>query len=138
MSKVTNVRQAGRSHQVITVYDDKPSRYRRTPCSTCPWRVDAVGEFPAEAFRHSADTAYDMSGHEFGCHQSGRRKPATCAGYLLRGARHNIATRVKLMRGRIDFDSLSAGGLELFDNYRAMAEANGVETDDPLLAQCRD
>lgn len=27
----------------------------------CPWRVDATGEFPADAFRHSAETAYDMA-----------------------------------------------------------------------------
>ncbi|WP_455289311.1 DUF6283 family protein [Cupriavidus necator] len=44
--------------------------YRRKPCGKCPWRVDATGELPAEAFRHSAETAYDMATHTFACHSS--------------------------------------------------------------------
>lgn len=137
MNTVTNIRPAGEDHQVITVVSDTPHGYRRKPCSTCPWRVDAVGEFPAEAFRHSASTAYDMAGNEFACHQSGKDKPATCAGYLLRGARHNMTTRLKAMSGKIDFSSITDDGLELFENYREMAEANGVSPSDPVLRQCR-
>ena len=135
---ITDIRHAGENHQVVTVTSETPTGYRRQPCSNCPWRVDAVGQFPAEAFRHSASTAYDMAGNEFACHQSGQEKPATCAGFLLRGARHNLATRMKASRGRIDFDSISDGGLELFDSYRDMAEANGVSPDDPVLRRCRD
>ena len=29
-------------------------------------------------------------------------------------------------------------GLELFESYREMAIANGVDPDDPVLADCRD
>lgn len=136
--KISGIRPAGDNHQVVTVTSTSPHGYRRKPCSTCPWRVDAVGEFPAEAFRHSANTAYDMSGQEFACHQSGSEKPATCAGYLLRGARHNLAMRLKAAAGKIDFESVSDDGVELFGSYREMAEANGVEADDPVLARCRD
>ena len=68
--------------------------YRRNPCAKCPWRVEAVGEFPAEAFKHSASTAYDMSDRVFGCHDSGTSKPATCAGFQLRGAYHNLRVRM--------------------------------------------
>jgi hypothetical protein len=64
------------------------------------WRVDANGEFPAEAFRHSASTAYDMAQHTFACHESGSKKPATSAGFLLRGADHNLAVRLGFMTGR--------------------------------------
>ncbi len=78
------------------------------------------------------------AGNEFACHQSGAEKPATCAGYLLRGARHNMATRLKAMSGKIDFASISDDGLELFESYRDMAEANGVSPNDPVLRQCRD
>jgi len=133
---VTKVRPAGDNHQVVTVEGGR-SGYRRKPCSDCPWRVDATGEFPAEAFKHSAGTAYDMATHTFACHQSGQKKPAICAGFLLRGADHNLMVRIGYARGRFD-DDLSDGGVELHENYRAMAIANGVDPDDPVLAPCRD
>lgn len=135
-TRITDVRTAGDDHQVLTIAGGEHG-YRRKPCPTCPWRVDAVGEFPAEAFRHSANTAYDMSGKEFACHASGSEKPATCAGYLLRGSRHNMTTRMKAIGGKYDFSSISDGGVELFDNYREMAEANGVPSNDPALRACR-
>ena len=133
---VTQVRPAGRDHQVVTIEGGKGS-YRRQPCAKCPWRLDAVGEFPAEAFRHSANTAYDMSTHMFGCHDSGAKKPATCAGFLLRGSDHNLGARLARMTGRIR-DDVSDGGHELFSNYREMAVANGVEPNDVVLGACRD
>lgn len=111
--------------------------YRRTPCGDCPWRKDAVGIFPAEAFRHSASTAYDMAENTFACHQSGARKPAICAGFLLSGAMHNLSVRLGRLRGRI-LDDVSADGLDIHENYRAMAIANGVSPDDPVLVPCRD
>ena len=134
--KVAETRPAGEAHQVVTLVGGSRG-YRRKPCKTCPWRVDATGEFPAEAFRHSAHTAYDMSDHTFACHQSGQKKPATCAGFLLRGASHNLAVRLAYMQGRIKND-VQAAGVELHPNYRAMAVANGVPEDDPVLARCRD
>jgi len=134
--KVVEVRKAGADHQVLTIVGGQGG-YRRTPCGDCPWRKDAAGEFPAEAFRHSATTAYDMSDRTFACHQSGRAKPAICAGFLLRGAAHNLAVRLRYMQGRI-LDDVHDGGCDLHDNYRAMAVANGVDSNDPALAPCRD
>lgn len=134
--RVVNVRQAGDCHQVVTVVGGK-GVYRRKPCETCPWKVSSTGEFPAEAFRHSAGTAYDMAGTAFSCHQAGAERPAICAGFLLRGADHNLAVRMKRMKGEI-VDDVSDGGEELFENYRAMAVANGVDEDDPVLRPCRD
>lgn len=90
---VLQIRPAGNEHQVVTVSGGSGA-YRRKPCADCPWRKDATGKFPPEAFRHSANTAYDMSDHIFGCHRSGTGKPATCAGFLLRGANHNLAVRL--------------------------------------------
>jgi hypothetical protein len=121
---------------VVTVEGTSGS-YRREPCSDCPWRTDAVGGFPAEAFRHSAETAYDMSQHAFSCHQSGIAKPALCAGFLLRGAEHNLAVRLKRMDGRIR-DDVHDGGHALHPNYRLMAVANGVGEDEECLRPCRD
>jgi len=133
---VTRVRAAGADHQVVTV-EGGSGGYRRTPCSDCPWREDAVGIFPAEAFRHSAHTAYDLSTHAFACHQSGTAKPATCAGFLLRGAEHNLAVRLKRADGRIR-DDVDDAGHALHASYRAMAEANGVDPHDEILRPCRD
>ncbi|WP_232457312.1 DUF6283 family protein [Burkholderia ubonensis] len=97
--EITRTRAAGPDHQVVTVEGGKGS-YRRKPCAKCPWRVDATGEFPADAFRHSAETAYDMATHTFACHEAGARKPALCAGFLLRGADHNLSVRLKMIQGR--------------------------------------
>lgn len=133
---ITQIRPADAHNQVVTVEGGRGS-YRRKPCPKCPWRVDAVGEFPAEAFRHSASTAYDMAPNTFGCHEAGAERPATCAGFLLRGADHNMAVRLGFMTGRFKGDVADAGH-ELHENYRAMAIANGVPADDAALAACRD
>ncbi|MFY2597283.1 DUF6283 family protein [Achromobacter xylosoxidans] len=133
--RIVDVRPAGPEHQVVTVVGGKGS-YRRQPCPKCPWRTDAVGEFPAESFRHSANTAYDMSQHVFSCHDSGTKKPATCAGFLLRGADNNLAVRLAYMSGRLEGD-VTDGGCELHDSYRDMAVANGVDPEDPVLKTCR-
>lgn len=137
---IIEARHAGRNsrgeqHQVVSVKGGGAG-HRRKPCSDCPWRVDAVGEFPAEAFRHSAHTAYDMADATFACHQSGAEKPALCAGFLLQGADHNLAVRLKRMHG--ECLDVTDGGHALHASYRAMAVANGVDDADPLLVQCRD
>ncbi|TXG99944.1 MAG: hypothetical protein E6R08_00490 [Nevskiaceae bacterium] len=132
---VTLIRQAGPEHQVVTVEGGRGT-YRRQPCGTCPWRVDAVGEFPAKAFEHSAETAWDMSDHTFACHESGTTKPALCAGFLLKGADHNLKVRLMWMRGELARD-ITDGGHALHDGYTAMAVANGVDPDHPRLKPCR-
>lgn len=135
--KITAARPAGVAHQVLTIEGGSGRTYRRQPCATCPWRVDAVGEFPAEAFRHSANTAEDMAAHSFGCHTSGAKKPAVCAGFLLRNSDNNMAMRLMAMRGDLDYAAVHDGGVELHDSYRTMAVANGVAPDDPALDRCR-
>jgi hypothetical protein len=133
--EVLKVTPAGDEHQVVTLKSSTKA-YRKEPCPGCPWRKDNTGEFPAEAFRVSANTAYDMSTHRFSCHESGAEKPATCAGFLLRGADHNMGVRLAYMRGDL-VDDFSDGGHELFDSYRDMAVANGVDPEDPILKPCR-
>ena len=125
---------------VDTIVSDKgdPSAYRRKPCEDCPWRSDVpTGRFPADAFRHSARTAYDMAETMFSCHVSGSEKPATCAGFLLRGAGHNMLYRLALISGKIDPREISDAGIPLYAGYREMAIANGVDPDDPVLSPCR-
>ena len=135
VSRITRVRAAGPDHQVVTVEGGR-SGYCRKPCQDCPWRKDAVGIFPAEAFRHSAATAYDMSERVFSCHTAGAERTKACAGFLLSGADHNLAVRLMHMRGELA-EPISDGGHALFASYREMAEANGVDPADPVLARCR-
>lgn len=137
-SHVLRVRPAGTDHQVVTVAGDTgdaPS-YMRRVCADCPWRKDAVGVFPPEAFRHSAETAADMATHTFACHTAGTANTKICAGFLLRGADHNLTVRLLRMRGQLQ-DDVDGAGHELHAGYRSMAIANGVPSDDPLLASCR-
>ena len=135
-ARLTRARMAGEDHAVLTI-EGGSGAFRRQPCSDCPWRKDAVGEFPAEAFRHSAPTAYDLGSSTFGCHQSGQAKPATCAGFLLRGAEHNMQVRIRERLYGEDYSGVTDGGHDLHDDYVAMAVANGVDPDDPVLAPCR-
>lgn len=131
---VTAIHPGDENHQVVTV-EGGSGQYRKQPCPQCPWRQDATGVFPAEAFRHSARTAYDMAQTTFGCHESGTKKPATCAGFLLRGADHNLKVRLGRINGK--YEDVADGGHALHEDYRAMAIANGVDPDDPVLAPCR-
>lgn len=111
--------------------------YRRQVCATCPWRLDApTGRFPAEAYRHSANTAYDASFHQFACHEAGVENQQTCAGFLRANADNNLGVRFAMMRGDHDPSTLR-DDVPVYGSYRAMAIANGVAPDDPVLANCR-
>lgn len=135
-ARITRTRVAD-ANNVVHTLKGGGGGYRRAPCEQCPWRVDRTGSFPAEAFRHSANTAYDASFEKFACHMSGVVRPATCAGFLLRNSVHNLGVRISMSVGAIDIEQVSDGGLDLHASYRAMAVANGVAPDDPILALCR-
>jgi hypothetical protein len=133
--RVTAVHPAGPDHQVATV--EGRGAYRRWPCGPCPWVVDNTGEFPPEAFGHSTITAYDCAVSTFACHEAGADHPTTCAGFLLRGAEHNLTVRIASSSGRLDLSQVHDDGRELHDGYRAMAIANGLDPADPRLAPVR-
>ena len=136
-ARVSKVTPVDEQHQVVTVEGEGTWRYMKKPCRDCPWRKDAVGIFPAEAFRVSAHTSYDMAKHTFGCHNSGTEKSKTCAGFLLRGASHSLAVRLGQLNGRIVMEEIDSNGLALFPDYKAMAVANGVSPDDECLKLTR-
>jgi hypothetical protein len=111
--------------------------YRRQVCATCPWRKDAeVGRFPAQAYRESAPTCYDAAMSTFACHESGKESPQTCAGFLLANSDNNIGVRIGEFKGTVDRSKVKPS-VPLYDSYRDMAIANGVEPDDPVIAPCR-
>lgn len=135
-TEIVSVKQADAEHLVLSTVG-RTWVNRRTPCAQCPWRKDADGVFPPEAFRESAATAYDQSTETFGCHDSGIQRPAVCAGFLLRGAENNRTVRLAKAFGIYD-GQVQDLGLELHESYRAMAIANGVDPDDSTLQDCRD
>ena len=131
-------RVGGEDFAVTTVRTDAQDKAcQKRPCAQCPWVKGRVGVFPPDAYRHSARTAYDMAQTTFACHMTGTENPTTCAGFLLRGATHNLSVRLsrRLSEGVLQAED---GGEDLYANYREMAVANGVPADDPILGPCRD
>lgn len=105
-----------------------------TPCAECPWRLDVpVGKFPPERFEALAGTAYDLAGTVFACHMSKEGGKFACAGFLLQSSVHNFACRMS----RLTFENVRSP-YPLFETYREMAIANGVDEDHPALRDCRD
>ncbi len=112
--------------------------YQTRPCAECPWRTDvARGQFAAERFRDLAATAYDMAVAQFACHKSPEGGEFGCAGFVMRGATHNLGARLAARAGRLRRGEIDSP-YPLHASYRAMAIANGVDPDDPVLAACRD
>jgi hypothetical protein len=129
----------GAGHTVTTLRTEGIACYpvRRAPCEKCPWRLDRVGGFPQDSFRLSADTAYEGSERVFACHMAGEDKPQVCAGsFLSTGTRHNAALQRAAALGEIDPASVRSE-VPLFESYRAMSIANGVDPNDLAIEPCR-
>ena len=73
-----------------------------------------------------------MAASTLGCHQSGQDKPAACAGFILRGATHNLVIMLAVIRGDLDTAQVTNGGHALHASYWAMVVAKGV----PPQANC--
>lgn len=112
--------------------------YRKHCCKECPWQKTApVGHFGPDAYRRLAPTAYDMDRMIFTCHMSTEAVPAICAGFLLKGADHNLTVRLECSKGLVNRRLVKENGEPMFESYREMAEANGVDPNDPVLKPCR-
>lgn len=112
-------------------------RAQARPCAECPWRVDVEpGKFGPDRYIALATTAYDLSNRLFACHKSAEGGEVVCAGFLERGADHNLSVRLAYIQGDLTFEDRS-GGHELREDFRAVAIANGVDPDDPALGPCR-
>ncbi|QAY80418.1 DUF6283 family protein [Sphingosinicella sp. BN140058] len=123
--------------------DDLPRAYvvdlrpPKKPCAECPWRLDVpIGHFPVEKFIDLAKTAFDQAHIIFSCHLSSEEAPTACAGFLERGAAHNLTVRLAYIYGRLQAADRT-GGYALYKDYREMAVANGVPPEHPALAPCR-
>ena len=104
--------------------------YQAKPCAECPWRRDvAPGQFPTKPSRALAETAYDMAQARFACHKSPEGAEFGCAGFVLRGAAHNLGAWLAARARRLWLQD-TASPTPQHKSYRAMAIANGVEPDD--------
>ncbi len=104
------------------------------PCAECPWRLDVpAGKFSPERFEALAATAYDLAGTVFACHMSKEGGEFACASFIIKSSAHNLAVRMS----RQSFVHVTSDH-PLFETYREMAIANGVDEDNPVLAGCRD
>lgn len=111
-------------------------KFRSKCCSECPWRKDVpTGRFPPAAFRRLAKSTYDMSSIVFTCHKSNEDLPVVCAGFLLRGALHNLTIRLEIIYKRFDLGTVFET-VPLFRHFREMAVANGVDPADASLKEC--
>ncbi len=144
--RLVETRSAGPDHAVTLLecaHSDTPVHQAQV-CSQCPWRVRNVGLFPAQAFEHSARSGYDkesardpnMAKMTFACHASGIDHPRICAGFLLRGAANNLTVRILELREPLRVKAPPEG--KLFESYRAMALANGVDPKSPALERLID
>lgn len=109
-------------------------KHAHAPCAECPWRRDVpVGKFPPERYEALASTAYDLAGTVFACHMSPDKAEFACAGFILQSSAHNLAVRMS----RQTFEDVRSTA-PLFDTFREMAVANGVDEHHPNLRYCRD
>jgi hypothetical protein len=109
-------------------------KHAKIPCAECPWRTDVpVGKFPPVRFETLASTSYDLAGTVFACHMSKEGGEFACAGFVLQSSAHNMRCRLAGM----PFDDVKSPH-PLFETYREMAIANGVDEDSPALDNCRD
>lgn len=132
---VAAVRPANREWGVATLVGGVPAAQPR-PCTgaePCPWRRDAPrGQFPAAAYRHSADTSRPGTNRAFACHSSTSEKLKICAGWLLVEGHRNPQIHARMTFGDLARPELPEA-VELYSSYRAMAIANGVDPADPAL-----
>lgn len=107
--------------------------YCKRPCAECPWRTDVPArKFPISRFRALAESAYDLARMIFACHMSKEGGEVVCAGYILSQGAHNLSLRLSKQKFNVSSDA------PLHPNYRAMAIANGLKPNDPMLRNCRD
>lgn len=103
----------------------------RTPCGSCPYRIDApLGLWDEQHFRDlERNDADEIFGAIYGCHATRKRgEPSVCAGWLLDQIRRGIPSiqmRLALARDRrLDLEELSDGGHVLYDSIADMVAAN--------------
>jgi hypothetical protein len=106
---------------------------KRTPCASCPWRVDAHADtipgFDLKLAERLTTTTSDQLGAPMmACHGSKQGKDVICVGWLWRYGWDSIGVRLGLMDGRIAPEDLEPDpSIELhadFDEFIAKLRAD--------------
>lgn len=102
-------------------------------CATCPWRVAEpaggrrIPNFSIDKMRNLACTVGDGDDWRviFACHGSPEGAEWPCAGYLAVEGMTNLAVRLAILEGRIDWDQVLAdtATVDLWPSFADMLAA---------------
>jgi hypothetical protein len=92
---------------------------------------------PSGSLPHFGSDLLRWRAHNFCVPHERDRAACHLCGFLLRNSDHNVAVRLHAYTGAVDLEEVTEGDADLYENYREMAIANGVDPDDPVLQQCR-
>lgn len=92
----------------------------RTPCPSCPWRVDQTAQdipaFVLDLAENLAETCPDDRGYgpdfgtpQFACHQSREGAEIVCAGWLAQQGHRHPVVRMQVLAGQIPVEALERG-----------------------------
>lgn len=101
----------------------------RTPCPSCPWRVDqdaqSIPNFSLDLAEDLANTSPDARGFgpdfgspHFACHQSREGDEFACAGWLASVGGAHPGVRMAVFAGTIPMEALAPG-----DDWPALHES---------------
>lgn len=108
----------------------KPGFQLKRQCGNCPFRLDAPrGEFPPERYRQLFEKCVVGEGAVMACHHTRPGAEQACVGFL--AAEGDALTLPRLARagGRWSPDALELAPGGQYENFEAMAGANGVAVD---------
>lgn len=98
------------------------------PCANCPWRKDApVNYWHPDHFRSIATTCRNDGLHMMQCHKTTKETLRICAGWAAVEGFDAIGLRIAALFGRYDPASLDTKGLELYESFDEMLEANNID-----------
>lgn len=104
------------------------TKSKRKPCADCPWRKDAETDvWSKERFQMLAVDCRDDGMKAMACHKSGQEQPYACAGFLAQVGYESVGVRILAMQGGETPDDIYTNGLDLFETFEQMLEANDVE-----------
>ncbi len=104
-----------------------------TPCPTCPWRKSStvggadIPNFNIDLMRGLANTV--GPGDDFrpimACHYSPEAEEEVCRGYVAQEGYHNLAVRLRAIRGHLDIQAIidACETLDLWDSFHEMLDA---------------
>jgi len=106
----------------------------KKPCDNCPWRRDApTAYWDPDHFTEIWRNCQDDGARIMLCHKAGNlpedeAREIVCHGWVRVVGYDAIGVRLAVMRGQVSPDEvLAKDGVELYDSFEEMMEANAIE-----------